>query len=891
MASTYAQADAALRDYGVVFGRAQDEKYTILEKFKAIDISSPTALEQINALDAEYTSKRDGWNSDKTESKAILEGIYNNLPPDGFFSNDKANFRKTIDATVTQYNALTVQGNTIRDEMRAAKAKLEKAAAEKTASAAPEKPPAEPPSVSTNDDAKKSGSTSSGNTSGITNASSDDNIYTENVKYNPLSELSSYTYNIVLYMVDQTVMNNFIAGGGTMKGITSSTPGVIVVAKTGGITAGDDVVTDWKGNKLDYYIDDFVLTTFFPGGHNRATAATEIKFKIIEPYGFGFLQNLTKAGLKLHENGDDIAKNMVGIRQHYIIGINFRGYDGDGKIINTTTIPSRHFAIKITKLKFKLDGKAVTYNCDAVVLSEAIANGQIHGIIPASASLVGSTIYEVLANPKNDKSLVSILNGLGETNKDNNQLVKPAKYSIEFLDKNKNVVVGGQIDKKNLISDEQFDQKMAVTFNARSRESVTIASQLGATQYDGKSAIQLTAGQTILTVIDNIITKSEYVSEALDRISTASTESRVLNNPVRKKLAWFSVNPVISIMGTDPIRKDWAYEVKYQIQPYEVPYIRLATADSVSAYQGPFKKYEYWLTGMNSEILSYEQQYDNLYYVTTVMAQNKILEGQTGNTGEAPQNPQNAQGQSSVGTEGRNLQYNQNAAAQIYSPGDSARAKIRIIGDPDYIVTTVGVNLKKNDAAEIDQSNSFRLSPLDGQKFIEINFGMASDYKDDGLMDISGAIQFYGNSTIKEKMKIKGVVYRVIRVDSTFSKGVFSQVLDLVLVDQTVLVLPSDAGAGVIDGIDTRTSEYRKEDYDNQGRTSTQPYNSNPIPRHPVNLMPNSEFFDKLTNQATDNMLRDNLGQIRQGAPTPFDDAVLNVLKVAPPVDSSRTGK
>lgn len=720
-----------------------------------------------------------------------------------------------------------------------------------------------------------------------------DNIYNQDVKPNPLSELSSYTYNIVLYMVDQTVMNNFIAGGGTMKDITSQTKGVIVVAKTGGITDGDDSLSDWKGNKLDYYIDDFVLTTFFPGGHNRATAATEIKFKIIEPYGFGFLQNLTKAGLKLYENsGDDVAKNMVGLRQHYIIGINFKGYDGDGKIVNTSTIPSRHFAIKITKLKFKLDGKAVSYNCDAVVLSEAIANGQIHGIIPASASLVGSTIYEVLAKKENDKSLVSILNSLGETNKDNNQLIKPAKYSIEFLDEDKNVVVGGEIDRKNLISDEQFDQKMAGTFNARSRESVTIASQLGATQYDGKSTIQLTAGQTILTVIDNIITKSEYISEALDRISTASTESRTLNNPVRKELVWFSVNPVITIMGTDAKRKDWAYEVKYQIQPYSVPYIRLATADSVSAYQGPFKQYDYWLTGLNSEILSYEQQYDNLYYVTTVMAQNKILEGQAGNTGEAPQAPQNSQGQSSVGTEGKNLQYNQNAAAQIYSPGDSAKAKIRIIGDPDYIVTTVGVNLKKNDAAEIDQSISFKLSPLDGQKFIEINFGMSSDYKDDGLMDISGAIQFYGNSAIKEKMKIKGVVYRIIRVDSTFSKGVFSQVLDLVLVDQTVLVLPSDYGDGIIDGIDTRTSEYRKENYDKEGRTSAQPSNPNPIPRHPVNMMPNPEYFNKLTNQATDNMLRNNMGQIRQGGPlTAFDDAALGVLKVVPPVDSSRTGK
>ena len=702
-------------------------------------------------------------------------------------------------------------------------------------------------------------------------------------------------------MVDQKVMNQFISGGGTMKGITSSTPGVIVVAKTGGAATGDDVITDWKGNKLDYYIDDFVLTTFLPGGHNRATAATEIKFKIVEPYGFGFLQNLTKAGLKLNAQSDEIAKNMVGIKQHYIIGINFRGYDVDGKIINTTRIASRHFAIKITKMKFKLDGKAVTYNCESVVLSEAIANGQIHGIIKASSTLVGKTIYEALADPSNSKSLVSILNGLGETNKDNNQLVKPAKYSIEFLDENKKVVVGGKIDKKKLISDEQFDQKMATTFNAKSKESVTIAAQLKATQYDGASSIQITAGQTILTVIDNIITKSEYISEALGLISTASTESRNLNNPVTKPLTWFSINPVVSIQGTDPIRKDWVYEVKYQIQPYKVPYIRLSTADSVSAYQGPFKKYEYWLTGLNSEILSYEQQYDNLYYVTTVMAQNKILEEQKGNTGEAPESLQNAQGQSSVGTEGKNFQYNQNAAAQIYSPGDSARAKIRIIGDPDYIATAVGVNLENSDDKTV---SGFRLSPLDGQKFIEINFGMASDYDDDGLMDISGAIQFYGNKAIKEKMRIKGVVYRVIRVDSTFSKGVFSQVLDLILVDQTVLMMSNKAGetttASSPSNISPNKSDSARERLKDTGvnwnesgrRMSGNAGNSSyGDPRTmaeqnktgiPSKKIPALDLTTTLQNQS-------NAGPSKVGQ---LDDMMLNPFSVTKFVtDSSRTGK
>jgi hypothetical protein len=66
---------------------------------------------------------------------------------------------------------------------------------------------------------------------------------------------------------------------------------------------------------------------------------------------------------------------------------------------------------------------------------------------------------------------------------------------------------------------------------------------------------------------------------------------------------------------------------------------------------------------------------------------------------------------------------------------------------------------------------------------------MAEDYGSDQLMNVSGDVQFYGTATIKEKLKIDGAVYRVTKVDSSFSKGLFSQTLTLVLVDQTILTV------------------------------------------------------------------------------------------------------
>lgn len=626
---------------------------------------------------------------------------------------------------------------------------------------------------------------------------------------NPLSELSSSTYNITLYMVDATVMNKFIAGGGTMAGISPSDPGLTIISQSGGSSNEESVITDRNGNALDYYIDDLDITTYFPGGDKKATASTQIKFKIIEPYGFSFLHDLTRAGLKLNERKDKLAENMVGVKQHYIIGIKFKGYDVDGNIIEDTRIDSRYFAIRITKLKFKLDGKAVNYNVEAVVMSESVANGQINGTVKTATTLSGKTVYSALADPKNSKSLVSVLNAVGETNKDNKQVVTPTKYSIEFLD-------NGEISKQELINEKSYDEKLGATFGAKTSEKSTIAAQLNATQYDNATGeIQVTPGSHILSIIDSIIVKSDYVSSALSMIMDASVESKASGQLSESKpLKWYSVNPVVKIAGTDPKTNDWAYEITFQISTYTIPYIRLATANVTSPYQGPFKRYEYWLTGKNSEILSYEQQYDNLYYMSQIMARNASDEQRP--NGERPTHPENAVSADKTGIEGKNFVYNADAAAQLYSPGDSARAKLRIIGDPDYITSLIGVNSDKS------KERDFQLSPLNGQKFIEIKFCMAEDYGSDGLLDVSGNIQFYGTATIKEKLKIDGAVYRIIKVDSVFSRGLFSQTLDLVLVDQTVLTIKNDAGESSTDNknysSEGRTAPLPGQNYGNEGR-------------------------------------------------------------------------
>lgn len=619
-------------------------------------------------------------------------------------------------------------------------------------------------------------------------------------KPNPLGNLSSYTYGLSLYMVNTDITNQFIAGGGSMAGITGATRGVRVVAQSGGFSDTDRPLTTLKTNDtpsvpIEYYIDDLNITTFLPGGPQKATASTEIKFKINEPMGFTFLQDLTRAGFDLNAEGNVNAPNMNGIQQHFIIGIKFYGYDVDGNVItqvpsnpkggNSTSeqLPERYFLIRMTKVKFKLDGRMVTYNCEAVVMSESIANGQVNGILKSSTTLNGSTVWDVLANESNKNSLVSVLNSTSAAEKDSGKVTIPTKYSIEFLDDgDKSVGKDSVIGKAKLVNDAVFDNTIATTFKVSDSEKSTIAAQFKAVTIDGsKVSIPQTYGQTLLTVIDNIITKSEYISAALNQIATVGADTKT--KPTEpQQLKWYSVNPVITAKGFDTQTNNWAYEIKLQIKPYTVPYLRSVTATRVSTYSGPSKKYDYWLTGTNSEIISYEQQYDNLFYVMTA-ASNLPPQQQPPKTGSAPVVVQNATNGDSSGSQNKQFEFNKEVAAQMYSPGDQSTVKIRILGDPDYIMSSTGVNY-----APTIGKNNVGIDPLKGQVFIEIKFLMATDYGDNGLLNVSNNIQFYSDKDeVISRLGITGVVYKIYRVDSVFSKGTFTQTLTGVLVDQQLL--------------------------------------------------------------------------------------------------------
>jgi hypothetical protein len=132
----------------------------------------------------------------------------------------------------------------------------------------------------------------------------------------------------------------------------------------------------------------------------------------------------------------------------------------------------------------------------------------------------------------------------------------------------------------------------------------------------------------------------------------------------------------------------------------------------------------------------------------------------------------------------RASEMNDTVAAQLYSPADNATAKMKIMGDPDFLMSSMA---NPRITANKLYSGDGSIDGRNGQVFAQISFATASDYEENGLLNVDDNIQFYKTDKVK-KLGIDGIVYRVITVNSSFAKGKFEQNLDMVIVSENELV-------------------------------------------------------------------------------------------------------
>jgi LysM repeat protein len=632
------------------------------------------------------------------------------------------------------------------------------------------------------------------------------------LRANPLSAFSSSTYNISLYMINPDTYNLYSKGqkipndwklicrsGGIQGNTTHEMDGSVSSTSQFGERA--------EGFELDCYIDNLVIKTAISSKETlSACNSFDFTFQIHEPYGFSLPTRLIKAASKVQAASKiqrSVNESITALQTQYLLVIRFYGYDKDGNVMKSSdrsenvTDPSasfeRSFPITIYGFDFKLDPKMVTYNVKAKLANEQYALGQTKLKISENITLTGETVKDVLqGSDENNKKqnivgLMQRLNEIQQRKLDLGEIEVKDTWAIKFEPNT-------GIEDAELVDVDFNPNEKSPNTPVTSVDSVNVKlSSRPAVIQKKYRPISVNSSDNILQVIEQVISQSTYVTKALKikpseefQEAKEGDKNYEQNDPGIDTISWYSVIPSATLGKFDNKRKQFATDITYIIKKYAVPYIRGLELGKRTPYYGPVKRYKHWFMSDDTkshthekEIISYDVNYNLLYF---------NLAG-VGNDWEKEQTDDPAPNEKSGGgsnTQGKAPGWYDKAVGPfktfLYSPADQIKAKIVILGDPDYLMTSTSKGYQEAITKWFGTDQS--INPNSGQVFIEIEFRDAIDYspstgsKADGLLNPSkdGDILFwkYPDSIKKD---VQGTIYMVWQVISTFNKGVFQQEL------------------------------------------------------------------------------------------------------------------
>lgn len=619
--------------------------------------------------------------------------------------------------------------------------------------------------------------------------------------FNPLSQFASYTYNISMYMITPEAYDAFVqtgrkniyafqnASGGAGADLAA---GVYLIAQSGGIN--NETTRRAPGIEYDYYIDNLKITSHTSGKASQtSTNTTEITFNVYETYGFSFIQNLKRAQDSMQQYLQALNRPQKGLknptRQFFVLGIRFIGYDQNGNIIdrlqtgsNTDTgndngLFETFYDIVLTEFKFRLTGRVVTYNIKAQTLPSKEAFGVKRGLVDLGANFQAANAYDAIEY---------LLNKL---NQDQQNLVNqnppgigiPDTYSVEYLSD-----MEARLKSAIFVSPADLQKYTWGGSGIKSTSESNDATAVKSVPNKTERTFSIQGTTPIIQAMNQIISQSSYLQDALKVIYTTNIEPNAekktldqVDTGSKANVRWYNISAQISNAQWDDVRSDFALNIKYIISPYETPVIQNAYTNPGVKYYGPHKRYDYWFTGKNSEIINYEQNLNTVYFNVAMLPN---VAGDLGKGGETDvplkANQRTSQphiGKLDVGAEAQNAYL-----TNLFDPSAYANAKMTILGDPDFLIQdseyTQDVQAVYN---QFYGPNGFQIKANGGQVFVEVDFKEAIDYdNNNGLMKLNDKILFWKYPEDISKI-VKGVSYQVIKVESSLSNGKFTQLLTL----------------------------------------------------------------------------------------------------------------
>jgi hypothetical protein len=638
---------------------------------------------------------------------------------------------------------------------------------------------------------------------------------------NPLDQFASYTYNISLAALSPDEYNQLLK-----KPDISFAPRNVVISSAARQGAG---YTRNQFFDREFYIQNLKFETIVGlNAASRASNVISLKMEIVEPMGLSLFDRLLRLAQDLkYENFIDIP---------YLLIIDFVGYDDNGVPQRKELAEHRKFIpIKIIASNMKVNTNGSVYVMEAIPYNHiAFLASDTGGSVPLNLQIKCQTVSDFFTGNSvgnlitDSDSVITEFENRNEAAREYERKVTalqgefnttPVRDWLIVRQFNANLVslpvkAGSFASALNAYESYINQQKLAQRssqYNFRIDNEIsqakivdkpniktTLIPMVEATAKtffsnvdagsDNKEFFGVSAGTNIIEVINSVIKNSTYITQQLN---TSNGQTTRPNSPRN----WYKITPQVEVSDYDRLRETYSKKITYIIDKY----VFHNTKSDGMAITHPSKfllEYNYIFTGKNTSILDLQIEYDALFSVIASSSNQKgsfLTSDVTPVTGlehinifDSTRYGENVTPKRTTVKSGFPEQRGTDAESQAttiqtsdffnnilnVSP-DMMGVTMKIVGDPRYI--------KQDDVFYNSGNSNIRFGDLLSQnnsvlfdyeeRYIKLNFKTPLDYDNaTGLLD--------GNDKFVQS-KFSGL-YRVLRIENTFSRGKFEQTLDLV---------------------------------------------------------------------------------------------------------------
>lgn len=544
---------------------------------------------------------------------------------------------------------------------------------------------------------------------------------------NVLHNYVNYAYRLELWAVPK----NQVSGG------------ELLIADSGtGSQHGADFSRDMS-------IDNLEMSSVVGLTHRgRNTDVVTFKFDIIEPYSANLFA-------QLKSTCDRINPGAQWNSGFFLLKIKWLGYTDDG--LPTGVITTKVVPFTFVHIKMSINSGGATYNCRAIPSSH-YALGNTENMIPFHMELQGKTVDQLLHGPSTTSGIKALETTLNEGEK---ELIRINNSQIASIPNEYVITIDPGIGNSKLYDDAHIKEQNLSLPDAQQAGN-WLKSQKGELPLDmQKNIFRAAPGTKITDFINQVISTSDYVKNQLNG----------------GKLQMWKVVTSTQPKAWDPQRNDWARKFTYKVIPFEMKGISPPHVSTSAISQGDcVRNYQYIFTGQNKDILRLDLDFNMAFWTAlNANAKNYLQDSaaipQTV-TGADPSADSQA-GKGPLGVERKRIPVRGLASRQNTGGNTESQAKIavqnimehvfdngvdlitvdlEIVGDPDWIS---GHDTNISDTIDINK-----------EQYIYIQFKTPTDdYQDDGLFQTGQSSSTFTGA------------YKVISVKTTFSKGIFKQIL------------------------------------------------------------------------------------------------------------------